>query len=234
MAVYRKQYLIAVLLLFSVPGTLWAGGAVQRRQRGINVHRQQGINVRRTVTHTPVKSGTTIKELLVQPEAPKKAAPKIVLPPTPEQDVLVSVGRQSVPVSQSIAAASSAVEPSAPVTDQGGFYQEMARLFSRLDENSEIWTQIDDPRVKMLTVSRYVELFQQEGARIKKPPLYYSQLIDNMVRQDPAMISKSLKNDLRAVAIMEYDFDNGTNKDVQARSILSGQAYIANKKRLGL
>jgi len=220
-----QQGTIIVLLLAFSPGTLWASGAVQRRQ---------GINVRREIRPVPVKPRVTFQEPLVVPEAPKKEKPKVVLPPTPQQNVLMSSGAQNRPIRASTTVPVPTVNTPQTAPIQDGFYQEMARLFLKLDESSEAWMQIRDLRVKMLIVSRYIELFGQEGARIKKPALYYAQLIDNMVRQDTGMLANNFKDVLRAVAIMEYDFDNGTNRDALARSLLTGQAYIANKRRLGL
>ncbi len=221
----NHKLLLAVWALILVPGFAWASGAVQRRQ---------GVNVHRKVRVTPAKTGVTFQEPMVVPEEEKKEQPKVRLPPSPQQNVLTSTVRSAGQASRSTVVSTPSPTVSAPAGDQSGFYEEMARLFSRLDQSSEVWTQISDMRVKMLTVSRYIELFQQQGVRITKPALYYAQLIDVMARQDPSMLANPFTNVLRAVAIMEYDFDNGTSKDALARSLLSGQAYIANRRRLGL
>ena len=38
---------------------------------------------------------------------------------------------------------------------------------------------------------------------------------------------------LMFVAVMEYDFDNGVNKDLLAQKILGLQVYETNRKRFG-
>ena len=61
---------------------------------------------------------------------------------------------------------------------------------------------------------------------------FYVQTIDAMAQGDRRCLA-ALDRLLQVVAIMEYDFINGQDKDALAR-ILSPQAFEHNKKRLGL
>ena len=56
--------------------------------------------------------------------------------------------------------------------------------------------------------------------------------IREMADGNGAMLKNPFKDILRLVAIMEYDFDNGQDKDEMARRILGEKVYQENKKRI--
>ena len=112
---------------------------------------------------------------------------------------------------------------------------EMAALFDRMDQSSELWLNLKDAQVKTLIVSHYVDLYQQFGVKINKTIPYYINLIDSMAQNNPRMLTHPFDQVLRVMAILEYDYDSGENKDALAASILTDhQAFLKNKQRLGL
>jgi hypothetical protein len=118
-------------------------------------------------------------------------------------------------------------EPSGPETTVG-----LKELWDALDRSSLAWTQIMDQEIKLLTVAEYIDRFTKVGIRIKGTPGKYAGLIDSMTAQMPGLLEAAFMDVLSYVAIVEYDFDNGQNKDDLARKILGDEQFRANKARL--
>ncbi|MDE2028915.1 MAG: hypothetical protein KGJ11_10295, partial [Candidatus Omnitrophica bacterium] len=56
-------------------------------------------------------------------------------------------------------------------------------------------------------------------------------LIDELARQNPQMLERPFGELIQILAIMDYDFDNGMDKDALAKAVLGPQGYEQNKKR---
>lgn len=106
-------------------------------------------------------------------------------------------------------------------------------LWKKLDEKAAAWTLIIDRYAKVLTIKEYTERFRQEGIKISQPPDYYARMIDDMAQANPSMLNRPFKELMQILAIMEYDFDNGMDRDTLARQALGEEFYRTNKKRLG-
>lgn len=107
-------------------------------------------------------------------------------------------------------------------------------LWKSLESSSEAWGLIIDPQVKVYTVAKFIELYRPKKVTIKKSPVEYVQIIDDMARNNPEMLKNPFERILMIVAIIEYDFENGQDKDQMALQILGKQGFLANKQRLGL
>jgi len=106
-------------------------------------------------------------------------------------------------------------------------------LWKSLDTSARAWPLIIDKKAKGITVKHYIDELAKEGAVIRKDPLYYAQAVDDMARQNPRMLEQPFKDILRIVAIIDYDYDNGVDKDALARKIFpTEQAFQTNKKRV--
>lgn len=105
-------------------------------------------------------------------------------------------------------------------------------LWESLDNSGAAWTLIQDTEIKALTVAHYIDQFKNQGVAIKKTPGFYAQMIDQMSQQDPNMLFSPFPNVIQILAIMEYDFDNGHDKDALAKKVL-GDFYFDNLKRIG-
>ena len=110
----------------------------------------------------------------------------------------------------------------------------IGEVWQEMEKSSYIWLQIMDMHGKELTVSRQKELFRAQGAIINKPAFLYVELIDRMARENQDMLKAPFKDVLRVLAIMEYDFDIGRDKDELARQVLGEDIYWSNRQRLGL
>jgi hypothetical protein len=119
--------------------------------------------------------------------------------------------------------------------DQPDTVVDIQDLWKALDVSSEAWAQIVDREIKVLTVSEYIDRFRKMKIKISRPPGYYVGLIDALGEQMTGFLSAPFTNVLSYAAIVEYDFDNGTNKDELARQILGSGQFESNRKRvLGL
>lgn len=108
------------------------------------------------------------------------------------------------------------------------------QVWEQLEQSSEVWDLMLDREPKELTVEREIGKFQDQGVEIKKSVSYYTDRIDTILKQNATMKQYPLANILRILAIMDYDFDNGQNKDLMAMEVLGAKLYLENKKRPGL
>jgi hypothetical protein len=110
---------------------------------------------------------------------------------------------------------------------------DLAEVWKKLDKKSAVWTILADKQAKVLTVAEYMDRFHKQGVKITQTPYHYVQMIDQMVTQTPAILQRPFGELLQIAAILDYDFDNGIDKDVLAIHVLGEQGYETNKKRLG-
>lgn len=142
--------------------------------------------------------------------------------------------------------------PMAPGTGPGGFEPPEGIAFPRVDDSeiqqvadisevldslehsSRIWPLIADAEIKIFIVREYIQMFSEHGIIIRHPPEHYVVAIDAMAQESQAMLDIPFMQVMQIVAIIEYDFDNGQDKDAMARQILGNdQAWQANRQRLG-
>ncbi len=102
-----------------------------------------------------------------------------------------------------------------------------------LDKKSTAWSLLIDNYAKYMTVEEYKNRFRRDNVKINKPPAYYARMIDELSHQNPTMLEQPFSNLMQILSIMEYDFDNGIDKDALAQKVLGPEMYEANKKRLG-
>jgi hypothetical protein len=126
--------------------------------------------------------------------------------------------------------------------ERGELYEEkpaevvdIVEVWRSMQKSSEAWALMMDMDPKLSIIAKQIDDFRQEGIRIEKSPLHYLEVIDSMSAQNPVMLKNSFKDVMMVVAIVEYDFDNGINKDILAYKILGSQEAVEqNKKRLGI
>jgi hypothetical protein len=116
--------------------------------------------------------------------------------------------------------------------DDGETVVDITDLWNSLDRSSLAWAQVVDDEIKLLTVSEYIDRFGKLGVKIRKPPGGYAQFIDALALQDPGFLDAPFMNVLSYAAIVEYDFENGKNKDELARQVLGEEGFRANKQRI--
>lgn len=108
---------------------------------------------------------------------------------------------------------------------------DLAEVWKKLDKKSTVWTLLIDDQAKLLTVSEYIDRFQKQGVKINESPMHYVQMIDQLTSENPQMLQRPFGEILQILAIVDYDFNNGMDKDALARAVLGEAGYEANKKR---
>jgi len=112
---------------------------------------------------------------------------------------------------------------------------DLESLLTALDDNSHPWQLIIDYEAKAEVVRQYIGLYQRNGAVISKDPVNYVPMIDDMFSSSPVMMERPFANIVRMLAVIEYDFENGQNKDYLALEVLgSREAVMQNRQRLGM
>jgi len=110
----------------------------------------------------------------------------------------------------------------------------ISQIWDAFEKSSEAWSLIMDVEAKEITVAKYINSYLQQKIIIRKPPQLYVTAIDSMSKGSPEMLKQPFAQLLQFIAIMEYDFDNGMDKDKMARQMLGEQGFEQNKKRLGI
>jgi hypothetical protein len=123
-----------------------------------------------------------------------------------------------------------AIEPSASPSVQE--VVDLAEVWKRLDKKSTVWKLLGDDQAKLLTVSEYLDRFRKQGVNITQPPGHYAQRLNEVTQENPPMLQMPFGELLQILAIIDYDFDNGIDKDLLARKVLGQEGYASNKKRL--
>lgn len=114
------------------------------------------------------------------------------------------------------------------VKDEVGLEQ----IIDALQSSAKSWELIINTQDKQIVVEEFIKKYSSQGISIRKPAGYYANFIDELSKGSPAMLEMSFDRVLQVVAVMEYDFDNGQNKDMLAQKILGPKFYETNKKRL--
>ncbi len=121
-----------------------------------------------------------------------------------------------------------------PVSNKVYTQPEINALAEELNVSSEKWSGLDTA-AKTAVTAKFIDMYAQKGIKISKPPAQYAAMFDSMTAQNPQMLSSPFSRALEVLAVIEYDLDNGQDKDAMARKVLGGEkAYLNNRKRLGL
>ena len=110
----------------------------------------------------------------------------------------------------------------------------MQSIWKELEFSSEVWTLMIDNEPKVITVENYIKLYAKKGIVIRRDPQVYVDMIDEMAINNKNILKNPFFEVLRFAAIVEYDFDNGVDRDVLAKQLLGEQVYRSNRQRLGL
>lgn len=105
-------------------------------------------------------------------------------------------------------------------------------LIASLNESSRAWELIISPEDKATVVGLFIDHFRRKGITIGHPPEAYVQIIDAMAAGDANMLNLPFEKVLEIVAVMEYDFGNGQDRDAMALKILGPQFYEKNRQRI--
>jgi len=154
------------------------------------------------------------------------AAPQSAEPPRMEYP-------QAGVLSSSSAPARTSAAPSARSAPSGAVDPQFAQVTAQFDQSSRMWAQISDMQAKALIIEHYIDLYAQFKTYIRKPAMFYANMINGMAAQNAQMLDQPMDQLLRIAAILEYDFNDGQNKDALAMEVLgSPEAVARNRARV--
>ncbi len=206
----------------------------QQRQIAINVQRTQYIDAQQAAIQAAVAQ--QYQQAVVEQAIKQKIVLDAAQMARVQQLAQARAEAAAIQQAQQMQAGKMVAEnrPFEPVSsDQVKDVVDIADVWRKLDIDSRCWTLLIDNQAKVATVSEYIDRFAKIGAKIRNPPIEYVHLIDEMAMQNPSLLMSPFKDVLQLVAVMQYDFDNGMDKDALAKKMLGEQLYLANKKRLG-
>ena len=154
-----------------------------------------------------------------------------------QQKILQETAKQEQAAQQYAAFREQQAQTGAMSAEQLGVQSEadFSDVIQDLLKTSRAWTLMVDAQAKEAVVAYFLNELRGKGIVVQKPAWYYVALVDTMSGESPDMLTQPFNRVLQVVAILEYDYDNGQDKDMLAYQLLgSKEAVIQNRRRLGL
>lgn len=217
-------FILGALVIFAYQTNAFAGAAVQA-QRQKQARREQLIRERQLLQQRVQQQVQQQVQSTVSQQAQSQMQQQLK---SAAQQKAQSIANQQAQVLSS----QGRPNASAPAAAIASEHVPVETIWQKLDHSSELWRQVVKPADKNKIVIHYVNAYRNQGISITREPSRYSALIDDMVQSNPSLLSNPFPDVLRVVAIMEYDYNNGQDRDMLARQVLGEKGYIANKTRL--
>lgn len=107
-------------------------------------------------------------------------------------------------------------------------------MMGQLSKSMESWNQYA-PENQAAAVRAVIGLYKsRQNTAILKDPDFYVERISQSLNGNQTLRALPIQGVLRILAIMEYDFYNGQDKDELARQALGEKLFAANKRRIQL
>lgn len=105
------------------------------------------------------------------------------------------------------------------------------QMMNALTENLKIWSSLSAENKKK-SVEVAISLFRdRENSAILQPAAFYVTQIDQGLNANPQMQQADILSIVKMMAVMQYDFYNGQNKDTLAKEVLGEQMYESVRAR---
>ncbi len=112
--------------------------------------------------------------------------------------------------------------PSGPTFEQ---------MMNQLSVNSMLWGQLNQEDKKK-ALDAVIGLYKvRDNIAILNSADFYSRRVDETIAGDPGVANLDLPQIVKILAVMEYDFYNGQNKEELAKKTLGDKMYEANRLR---
>lgn len=247
----KTRCFLILVLLFGFESPVFASAAAQQKKMQQQRMMQQAAYQKAILQQQAAIQAQAAQQAAIQAQAAQQAAQQAayqaamrakgtqaprVMPPQPAPQH----GTPQVPQPQSTYGSkvlqSGTIEQQTPQVNvqQGMTEEDLVRIWNHLKKSSQVWLHIPNDEAKSYIAAQYIQMYKHQGIVIRKSPSYYATMITHMGMEDPEFLDKPFVQVLQTAAIMEYDFDNGHDKDAMARYILGEKAYQQNKLRLGI
>jgi len=104
-------------------------------------------------------------------------------------------------------------------------------MMNQLSRNMSVWSQLSRDEKKQ-AIGAVIAIYKsRDNVAILNTPDFYISRVDETLAGDPAVMNIDILTMLRILAIMDYDYYNGQNKDTLARQTLGDKAFSENQTR---
>jgi len=118
-----------------------------------------------------------------------------------------------------------------PVADKQGTGMVFGDMMNQLSQNMSLWNQMSADEKKQAVNAVIAVYKNRDNVAILNPADFYMAKINDTLVNNPSVASMDIMTMLRILAVMEYDYYNGQNKDELARKILGEKAFVENQAR---
>jgi ABC-type phosphate/phosphonate transport system substrate-binding protein len=119
----------------------------------------------------------------------------------------------------------------APVADKKGSGMTFPDMMNQLSRNMSLWERLSAGEKKQAVDAVIVLYKNEDNVAILNAGEFYVGKIDETVRANPQAANMDIMALLRILAVMEYDFFNGENKDAMAKRLLGEKGFQENQMR---
>lgn len=104
-------------------------------------------------------------------------------------------------------------------------------MMNRLSQNMSVWGQLSGDEKKR-AIEAVIGLYKnRDNIAILNTGEFYAGKIDETLRANPPVVNMDIMTLIRILAVMEYDFYNGENKDALAKKLLGEKGFAENQTR---
>lgn len=104
-------------------------------------------------------------------------------------------------------------------------------MMNQLSQNMSLWNRLDADEKKQAVTAVVAVYKNRDNIAILNPADFYVNKINDTLLSNPSVMNMDIMTMLRILAVMEYDYYNGQNKDELARTILGDKAFAENQLR---
>ena len=104
-------------------------------------------------------------------------------------------------------------------------------MMTQLSQNLTLWERLNADEKKQ-SVGAVIGLYKnRDNIAILNSSDFYVGKIDETLATNPPVVNMDIMTMIRILAVMEYDFYNGQNKDELARKLLGEKGFAENQSR---
>ena len=117
------------------------------------------------------------------------------------------------------------------VEDKPGVGLAFPELMNQLSRNMSLWERMNQTEKRAAAEGVILLIKNRDNSAILNNAVFYVGKIDETLRTNPMVVNLDVTTMLRILAIMEYDFYNGENKDDLALKTLGRTGFNENRTR---
>ncbi len=127
-------------------------------------------------------------------------------------------------------AAASSPAPQKTASAPAGNEPTLPQMMNVLSQNLILWPSLSAENKKQAVEAAKLFYRDTQNTAILRSADFYTKQIDEGLSSNPAMRNADIMTVLRMMAVAEYDFYNGQNKDALAKEVLGEQVYQSLQK----